>query len=47
MLDFAALHGIGADVEVMPIERINDAIARLKRNDVRYRFVLDTSSLSA
>jgi alcohol dehydrogenase (NADP+) len=47
MLNFAAAHGIGADVEVMSIERINEAIARLKRNDVRYRFVLDTSSLGA
>ena len=41
MLDFCAEHGITADVEVVPADDINAALARLKRNDVRYRFVLD------
>jgi alcohol dehydrogenase (NADP+) len=47
MLEFCAVHGIGADVEVVPVQQVNDAFARLKRNDVRYRFVLDMSSLSS
>ena len=41
MLDFCAEHGITADVEVVPAGDVNAALARLKRNDVRYRFVLD------
>lgn len=41
MLDFAAEHGIVADVEVLPAAQVNQAFARLERNDVRYRFVLD------
>lgn len=40
MLDFAARHQIGAQVEVLPMTDVNAAIARLRRNDVRYRFVL-------
>ena len=47
MLEFCAVHGIGADVEVIPVQQVNEAFARLKRNDVRYRFVLDMSSLSS
>jgi uncharacterized zinc-type alcohol dehydrogenase-like protein len=47
MLEFCAVHGIGADVEVVPVQQVNEAFARLKRNDVRYRFVLDMSSLSS
>ncbi|MFF9184231.1 zinc-binding dehydrogenase [Streptomyces misionensis] len=41
MLDFCAEHGIVADVEMMRPDQINEAIDRLDRNDVRYRFVLD------
>ena len=41
MLDFAAEHGIVADVEVLPAAQVNEALVRLERNDVRYRFVLD------
>lgn len=41
MLDFASEHDITAVVELMPARDVNDALARLKRNDVRYRFVLD------
>jgi uncharacterized zinc-type alcohol dehydrogenase-like protein len=40
MLDFAALHDIGARVEVLPIAEVNTALDRLRKNDVRYRFVL-------
>ncbi len=45
MLDFCARHGIGADVEVIPMQRINEAFDRTVRNDVRYRFVVDMASL--
>jgi uncharacterized zinc-type alcohol dehydrogenase-like protein len=47
MLDFCAAHGIAADVEILPVYQVNDAFERLKRNDVRYRFVLDLSPLAA
>jgi uncharacterized zinc-type alcohol dehydrogenase-like protein len=46
MLDFCGAHGIGADVQILPIEQVNDAFRRLKQNDVRYRFVLDMSPLA-
>ncbi|MDF2823564.1 MAG: Zn-dependent alcohol dehydrogenase [Mycobacterium sp.] len=45
MLDFCARHGIGADVEVLPSAQLNEALDRLSRNDVRYRFVADMSDL--
>ncbi len=45
MLDFCAKHGIAADVEVIPIERIEEAFDRTVRSDVRYRFVIDIASV--
>ncbi|MGI5218417.1 NAD(P)-dependent alcohol dehydrogenase [Nocardia sp. CA-290969] len=45
LLDFCARHDITADIEVLPSARVNEAFARLERNDVRYRFVLDLSDL--
>jgi uncharacterized zinc-type alcohol dehydrogenase-like protein len=45
MLDFCAEHQITADVEVLPSARVQDALGRLARGDVRYRFVLDLSDL--
>ncbi|MDR0787697.1 MAG: NAD(P)-dependent alcohol dehydrogenase [Gemmatimonadota bacterium] len=45
MLDFCAEHGIVSDVEVIPIQQINEAYERMLRSDVRYRFVIDLSSL--
>ncbi|MFD4193239.1 NAD(P)-dependent alcohol dehydrogenase [Amycolatopsis thermoflava] len=45
MLAFCAAHGITADVEVLPSAGVNDALERLARGDVRYRFVLDLSDL--
>ncbi|HJT23113.1 MAG TPA: NAD(P)-dependent alcohol dehydrogenase [bacterium] len=45
MLDFCAQHGLGADVEVIPMQKINEAFERMSRNDVRYRFVIDMASL--
>ena len=45
MLDFCAQHGISADVEVIPIQKINEAYDRLAKGDVKYRFVIDMASL--
>ncbi|MFJ8882363.1 NAD(P)-dependent alcohol dehydrogenase [Streptomyces sp. NPDC102402] len=45
MLDFCAEKGITAEIEVLPSARVNEALDRLGRNDVRYRFVLDMSDL--
>lgn len=47
MLDFCGEHGIGAEVEVILAEQINEAYARVLRPDVRYRFVIDASTLAA
>jgi uncharacterized zinc-type alcohol dehydrogenase-like protein len=40
MLEFAGRHGVGAQVETLPMSEVNTALDRLRRNDVRYRFVL-------
>src|SRR5690606_35904229 len=45
MLDFCGQHGITADVEVIPIQKVNEAYERLVRSDVKYRFVIDMASL--
>jgi uncharacterized zinc-type alcohol dehydrogenase-like protein len=45
MLDFCAEHGVAADVEVIPIDRVNEAFERMLKGDVRYRFVIDMASL--
>ncbi len=47
MLDFCAKHGVAADVDVIPIQDINEAYKRMLKNDVRYRFVIDLASLKA
>ncbi|MUL40414.1 NAD(P)-dependent alcohol dehydrogenase [Streptomonospora sp. PA3] len=46
MLEFCAAHGVAADIELLPSAQVNEALARLGRNDVRYRFVLDMSDLA-
>jgi uncharacterized zinc-type alcohol dehydrogenase-like protein len=46
MLDFCAKHGIASDVEVIPIQRIEEAYDRTVKSDVHYRFVIDIGSLS-
>ena len=46
MLDFCAQHGIGAEVEVISADQVNDAYERVLASDVRYRFVIDTSTLA-
>jgi uncharacterized zinc-type alcohol dehydrogenase-like protein len=45
MIDFCARHGIASDVEVVPIQKVNEAWERLAKNDVKYRFVIDMASL--
>jgi len=45
MLDFCADHGITSDIELIPIQRINEAYDRLLKSDVKYRFVIDMASL--
>jgi len=45
MLDFCAEHGITSDVELIPIQQINEAYDRLLKGDVKYRFVIDMASL--
>jgi len=47
VLDFCADHGIRCDVEMLDIRNINEAYARMKRGDVRYRFVIDMATLKA
>jgi alcohol dehydrogenase (NADP+) len=47
MLDFCAEHGIVSDIEMIPIQKINEAYARMLRNEVKYRFVIDIQSLES
>jgi uncharacterized zinc-type alcohol dehydrogenase-like protein len=45
MLDYCAAHKIVSDIEVIPVQKINEAYDRMLRGDVRYRFVIDIESL--
>ncbi|MBA3487194.1 MAG: NAD(P)-dependent alcohol dehydrogenase [Lysobacter sp.] len=45
MLDFCAEHGIASDIELIEMDRINEAYDRILKADVRYRFVIDLASL--
>ena len=45
MLDFCGEHGIGAKVEVISADQVNEAYERVVASDVRYRFVIDTATL--
>jgi alcohol dehydrogenase (NADP+) len=47
MLDFCGKHNITADVEVIPMHKVNDAYERLSRADVKYRFSIDIASLKS
>ena len=47
MLDFCGQHNITADVEVIPIQKVNEAYERMLRQDVKYRFSIDMASLKA
>jgi uncharacterized zinc-type alcohol dehydrogenase-like protein len=45
MLDFCGKHGIVSDIEMIPIQKINEAYERMLKSDVKYRFVIDMKSL--
>lgn len=45
MLDFCGKHNIVSDIEVIDVQKINEAYERMLKGDVRYRFVIDTKSL--
>jgi len=45
MLDFCAKHQIVSDIEMIPIQKINEAYERMLKSDVKYRFVIDIASL--
>jgi len=47
MLDFCAAHNIVSDIETIAIQDINDAYERMKKGDVKYRFVIDMKALAA
>jgi uncharacterized zinc-type alcohol dehydrogenase-like protein len=46
MLDFCAEHGIVSEIEVIPADQVNEAYERVLASDVRYRFVIDSSTLA-
>ncbi len=45
MLDFCAKNNIVSDIELIPIQKIDEAYERMLKNDVKYRFVIDMASL--
>jgi uncharacterized zinc-type alcohol dehydrogenase-like protein len=47
MLDFCSAHNITADVEIIPIQKVNEAYDRLLKSDVKYRFSIDMASLKS
>ena len=47
MLDFCGKHNVTSDIEVIPIQQVNEAYERVLKSDVRYRFVMDIASLKA
>jgi len=46
MLDFCSQNGVACDIEVVPIQKVNEAYERVLKSDVRYRFVIDMASLA-
>ena len=44
MLDFCSKHNIACDIELIPIQKVNEAYERVLRGDVRYRFVIDIAN---
>jgi alcohol dehydrogenase (NADP+) len=45
MLDYCAAHGIHAEIEKIPIDKVNEAYERTLKSDVKYRFVIDMATL--
>ena len=44
MLDFCAEHGLGAEIETIGVDEVDEAYDRVVNSDVRYRFVIDTAT---
>jgi uncharacterized zinc-type alcohol dehydrogenase-like protein len=47
MLDYCAEKGISSDIELIPVQKIEEAYERTVKGDVRYRFVIDIASLKS
>jgi uncharacterized zinc-type alcohol dehydrogenase-like protein len=47
MLDYCAEHNIVSDIEIIPIQDINEAYTRMLKGDVKYRFVIDLASMKS
>jgi uncharacterized zinc-type alcohol dehydrogenase-like protein len=47
MLDYCAEHNIVSDIEIIPMQDINEAYTRMLKGDVKYRFVIDLASLKS
>ncbi len=47
MLNFCGEHGIVSDVEIIPIQKVNEAYERMLKSDVKYRFVIDMASIKS
>ena len=47
MLDYCAEHNIVSDIEIIPMQSINEAYTRMLKGDVKYRFVIDLASLKS
>jgi uncharacterized zinc-type alcohol dehydrogenase-like protein len=45
MLDYCAEHNIVSEIEVIPMQKINEAYDRMLKGDIKYRFVIDLASL--
>ena len=45
MLDFCAEHGVASDIELIDVQKIDEAYERMLKGDVRYRFVIDSATL--
>ena len=45
MLDFCSKQNIACDIELVPIQKVNEAYERVVKSDIRYRFVIDINSL--
>jgi uncharacterized zinc-type alcohol dehydrogenase-like protein len=47
MLDFCGQHNIVSDIEIIAVQKVNEAYERMLKSDVKYRFVIDMASLAA
>ena len=47
MLDYCATKNIASDIELIPVQKINQAYERMVKGDVKYRFVIDMKTLKA